>query len=252
MSNFAEEVAGRIEDQIDAEFVQRGKALGYDVQPMSQLDRGYGYDHSDDPADHERGGEPSQPSPLDNLRNLPRRDRGNVARARALGQQASAPPPGARRAPSRFAHDEDAAPPARLGRQDARPKTPKRHEIEIDYEDTPVVLRDKRTGSEVTVYVRSVPSTELPYIERYNLILMRLQQQMADITGHDEKSMRRVDRLVDEYNRISEEQTRFIVDMPDGLYGSLNVQAMRKLQKKVAVITAPPDEDDDEDDDPNY
>jgi hypothetical protein len=218
---FKDEVAARIEDEIDREFVEKGRAMGLDPVSMHDLKARY------EEADLARDGEKPK-SPLTN------RDQRAASRMRHIGRRIE--------------------PPAEKPKE--KPK-PRRKQIMVQYDDIPIDLVDERNGETVTVFMRSIPTTELPYLDRHDMMLQRLRQKLATMTGRDSKTLRQVDALSREYNEISEEMTRFVVEMPEGLYENLNVPTLRALQREIqAMVTGSfvtsQNAEDDEDDDPNW
>jgi hypothetical protein len=225
VAEFQEQLEARVEEEIDKEFIEKGRSLGFDPVSVHELrDAVAGQDLS-------RDGE-EQASPF---ANLPKRDQRAINRLRSIGQRRT-----------RHEPEPEAPKPA--------PKN-RRRQIMVQYNDIPIDLVDERTGDTVTVFMRSVPTTELPYLDRHDMMLQRIRQQLSQLTGRDAKTQRRVETLSQEYNDLSEEMTRFVIEMPDGLYERLNVPTLRALQAEIQrMVTGSQvaDQLDEDDTNPNW
>lgn len=255
-SDFNRKLADEMEAQFDAEFVERGKQLGVDVLPASEL--------AGNPDARPRAttmaedGEPAPVSPWANIRRAPQhvpaddRQPGRAPEPVAFErrQEGDRTEQGFSR---EYRRPRPVAPTYQRDQQRDTPAKPKRKQITVHTESVPIDLIDARTGDSITVYMRSVPTTELPYLDRHDLMLNDIRQRMARIRGNDQKERRRVDQLAADYNAVAEEMTRFVIDMPDGLYETLDVPTLRALQREItAMVQGNAAGGADGDDDPNW
>jgi hypothetical protein len=100
----------------------------------------------------------------------------------------------------------------------------------------------------MTVYVRRTPTQEIPYLDRYEAMLIRLRHIMTDIKVDGSKAQNRLDKLAGEYNQLMEEMIMFSVDMPEGGYFRLDAAALNYLQSVIRELSRAQQADDDDDD----
>lgn len=132
-------------------------------------------------------------------------------------------------------------------------KDPQRREYHVTKQSEPVDLFLEFVGSDgrlrteqVTVQVRRIPSTEIPYIDRYELQLQRLRHQLADIKLDGPKSEIKLNRVAGEYNQTMKDMICFAVDMPEGTYEELDAAALTYLQGVMQEVASPKRSDEDD------
>lgn len=265
-ADFNRQLADREEASLDEIFVRRGREQGINVlsaaeiaagpmsatadtgagnepapvSPWAHLNRGRAHQPADLPGPADR----DLHAPIDRRRQIevepararePEPERAGFDRAQPYTRPRVVP-----NYPGRGRRDHDA------------PAKPRRKQITVHTESVPIDLIDARTGDVMTVYMRSVPTTELPYLDRHDLMLQDIRMRMARVKGRDRKEHQQLERYAAEYNAIAEEMTRFVIDMPDGMYETLDVPTLRALQREISQMVQGNQGADESDDDPNW
>ncbi len=245
---FGQRVADRAFEAIEQEWQERGAELGMEITPLAEIIELEA--QRDGIATGTAGAPAPRPRPV---------VREADGTTRPAGRPRPTPIAPGRARPQPIPPDRTNAR-ANLRRADQRAgAAPKRREYRVVQQREPVDLwieptdeelaRDPNLEAElITVYVRRTPATEIPYLDRYEAMLIRLRHQMADLEIDGPKAQTKLDRLAGKYNALMEEMICFSVDMPDGTYVKLDTAALGYLQRVISEVSRPINDSDEDDD----